>query len=95
MKPSRGHLEGRGENREKKRKRSRGRRRRTKPSGSPWKNESSAKITPGGQLIGLLVHKIFHLDSYPPKAIHTNINKHKMGLTLIHMHAHELVLSST
>lgn len=50
-----------------------------KPSRSSEKDEASAKITPGGQLIGPLVHKIFNLDSCPWS--HKTTNKYKIYLT--------------
>lgn len=51
--------------------------RRTEPSRVSKRDVASAKITPGGQLIGPLVHKIFHLDSYPQ----TNTHKYKQTET--------------
>lgn len=52
------------------------------PEGRLKKDEAPAKITPGGQLIGPLVHKIFHLDSYP--RTHTRTNKNTNTHTNTH-----------
>lgn len=58
-----------------------------KPSRLSQRDEASTKITPEGQLIGPLVHKIFNLDSCP-KATHKQTQNIPETYTYVHTHIH-------